>query len=131
MSRREEKKEEITAEGVLAADFGSDQTIISKGTVDIRRFSKIGPIDKFCLAYFLNVPDARGGRFWRTICGNFLNLACSEDGWKTNKAIQLVAGSKGAPSVGELQKKPGVLQRNITDRDWKKKAEEEGRTIVE
>lgn len=131
MSRREEKKEEITAEGVLAADFGTDQIDIAKGQVDIRRFSKIGPFDKIWIAYFLQVPKERGGGFARKFCYHFLNLACSEDGWKTNKAIQLVAGSKGAPSVGELQKKPGWIGRNVTKRDWKKEADEEGRTIAE
>jgi len=44
--------------------------------------------------------------------------------------IQMVAGAKGAPSVGELQKQPGWFGRNITDRKWEKKAEEEGRTVV-
>ncbi|NIT04094.1 hypothetical protein GTO10_04180 [Candidatus Saccharibacteria bacterium] len=45
--------------------------------------------------------------------------------------IQMVAGAAGAPSVGDLVKKPGVLQRNITNRGWKKEAEEKGQTIVE
>jgi len=85
------------------------------GKYDMRRLSKLAMLDKVWLSYFLMVPKKRGGRFWTEFCGNYMNLAVSEDGWRVNKMIQMVAGSKGAPSVGELVKKPGVLQRNMEE----------------
>jgi len=131
LSRREEKKPEITAEGSLSPQLGSNTTDLVTGKFDMRRLSKLGTLDKVWLSYFLMVPKKRGGRYWSMFCDNYMNLAVSDDGWRVNKMIAMVAGSKGAPSVGELVKKPGVLQRNITQRDWKKKADEKGQTIVE
>ena len=130
MSRRTEK-EELTAESHLGPQLGTDTVDLVKGKVDMRRLSKLGPIDKAWLSYFSMLSDEEGGEFARRFCDNYINYAVSEEGWRTNKMIQMVAGSKGAPSVGELVKRPGVLQRNITDREWKKKAEEQGQTIVE
>lgn len=130
MSRREEK-EELTAESHLGPQLGTDTVDLVKGKVDMRRLSKLGPIDKAWLSYFSMLPNEEGGEFSRMFCNNYINYAVSEDGWRTNKMIQMVAGSKGAPSVGELVKRPGMFQRNLTQRDWKKKADEQGQTIVE
>lgn len=129
-SRRKEEKVEITAEGRLAGELGSDSTVAAQGKSDMRRFSKLNRLDVVWNSHFMLVPDEEGGEYAKQFCDNFQNLAVSEEGWRTNKVIQLVAGSKGAPSVGELMKKPNILQRNITDRKWRKRAEEEGKTIV-
>jgi len=131
LSRREEKKEELTAESHLGPQLGSDTTELVKGKVDMRRLSKLGPLDKAWISYFLLKKPKKGGRYTNRFCENYMNLAVSEDGWRVNKMIQMVAGSKGAPSVGELQKKPNIVARNVTQRDWEKKAREEGKTIVE
>lgn len=131
VSRRNDKPQEPTAEGVLGPQFGTDTVDLVQGKTDMRRLSKITGIEKVWLAYFMLKKNQRGGRFARRFCDNFVNLAVSEDGWRVNKMIQAIAGSKGATSVGELQKKPGVLQRNITNRGWEEKAKEQGKTIVE
>ena len=132
MVREEDKKPEITAEGELAGQLGSDKTTLSKGVFDMRRLSKLNPLEKAWISFFYNMfPSEEGGDYFNEFCDNWLNVSVSEEGWRTNKMIQMVAGAKGAPSVGELQKKPGLLQRNITDRGWKKRADEEGKTIVE
>ena len=131
MSKKEEKPSEPTAEGHLAPQFGSDTVDLVKGKYDMRRLSKINELDKIWIAFFRMVPDMEGGSFTNEFCDNYLNLAVSEEGWRVNKMIQAIAGSKGATSVGELVKRPGLLQRNITQRDWKKKADEEGKTVVE
>jgi len=139
MVREEDKKPEITAEGELAPQLGSDKTKMAKGLFDIRRLSKINPIEKAWISFFI-LEDGEpgsdeelegGGGFFREFCESYLNLSVSEDGWRVNKMIQMVAGAKGAPSVGELVKKPGLLQRNITNRGWKKEADEKGQTVVE
>lgn len=129
--KKEDKPPEITAEGELAPQLGSDKTKLVKGQMDMRRLSKINEVQSYVIGYFMNVPNRRGGRFWRDLCDNILNLNVSVEGWRVNKMIQMVAGAKGAPSVGELQKKPGWISRHVTDRDWKRKAAEEGKTIVE
>jgi len=132
LSRREKEKEELTAESHLGPQLGSDTIDLVKGKVDMRRLSKLpSPLDKVWISYFMLIGDEEGGEFARAFCNNYLNLAVSDDGWRVNKMIQMVAGSKGAPSVGELQKKPNIVARNVTQRDWEKKAREEGKTIVE
>lgn len=132
MSRKEKEKEEITAESRLAAEIGSDTTDLVKGKVDMRRFSKLTPLDKAWISFFLLVDDEEGGEYFRDFCNNFLNLAPSEEGWRTNKAIQMVAASKGTAGVGaELVKRPSWVGRNVTNRGWKKEADEKGATVVE
>lgn len=139
MVRKDDPKPEVTAEGELAPQLGSDKTQMARGTFDMRRLSKINPIEKAWIAFFIleDGEDGKdeelegGGGFYHEFCQGYLNLSVSEDGWRVNKMIQMVAGASGAPSVGELVKKPNILQRNITNRDWKKKAEEKGATTVE
>lgn len=130
MSKKDEKPQ-LTAESHLGPQLGTDTTELALGKYDPRIFSKLHPLDPIWMGYFLNKPKKKGGRFCRTFIGNVLKLKRSEEGWGTNKIIQFTAAAKGTPSVGELMKKPGWLGRNVTDRAWKKKAEEEGSTVVE
>jgi hypothetical protein len=130
--RKEENKSELTAESHLAPQLGSDTAELVKGKYDMRRLSKLDPLDKIWIAYFLQVPVEDGGEYAREFCENYMNLAVSDDGWRVNKMIQMVAGAQGSPTqVGELVKKPGIIGRNITNRNWKQKAEEQGQQIVE
>lgn len=131
MSKKEEETKEPTAEGMLSPQFGTDPKRLAMGEFDHRIYSKIGDLDVIWLSFFSMVPDTEGGEFCKEFCENYTLFSRSEDGWQQNKQIQVIAGSKGATSVGELVKKPGFIQRNITQRDWKKKAEEEGKTIIE
>lgn len=136
---KEKPQEQITAEVILAPQIGTDTTLLVKGKYDIRRLSKLNPLEKAWLSFFLleDGPDGKdkdltgGGGYYAEFCDGYMNLSVSEEGWRVNKLIQMVAASKGAPGVGELQRKPNILQRNITDRKWKQNADEQGRTVVE
>lgn len=128
---KKDEPPQITAESHLGPQLGTDTTELVQGRYDPRILSKLHPLDPIWMGYFLNKKDKRGGKFCKAFIGNMLRLKRSEDGWGTNKIIQFTAAAKGAPSVGELVKKPGWLGRNVTDRTWKKKAEEEGSTVVE
>ena len=131
MSKKEERKEP-TAESTLAPQLGSDiKDLTTQHKVDMRRLSNINPIDKAWISFFLLVDDEEDGGYFKEFCEQYLNLSVSEEGWRVNKIIQAIASSKGATGVGELMKRPGWLGRNISQRDWKKKADEEGKTIVE
>ena len=131
MSAKEKKTEEPTAEGSLSPQFGSDTVDLVKGKFDMRRLSKINPIEKAWIAFFSLIEEEEDGGYFKEFCQEYLNLAVSEDGWRVNKMIQAIAGSKGATNVGELVSKPGWIQRNISQRDWKKKADDEGKTVVQ
>lgn len=127
----DEKKQEITGESALAPQIGSDVTEISTGMFDPRITSKLTPLDKIWIAYFLQKKDKRGGAFAKRFCVNYLKLATSEDGWRINKMIQAIAAGKGVPTaIGEIVRRPNWIRRHTTDRDWEKKAEESGATVV-
>ena len=129
--RNEKDKVEITAEGTLSSEFATDTTQKVRGVIDVRRGTMVNPIEVIWMAYFRRLGEFEGGDFANAFIEDYLNLKMSVDGWFTNKRIQFTAASKGAPGVGELFKKPGWVQRNISQRDWERKAREEGKTIVE
>lgn len=131
MSSKEKKdKEEKTIELVLGTQYGSDANDLMDGMVDVRRFSRISQIEALVYPYLLEVPRYRGGRVAKNIVYNKLNLNMSIEGWRANQGIRLIAGSKGAPTIDVL-KRPGWIGRNISNRKWQKKAELEGKEIIE
>ena len=125
------EKKDKPRESPLAGQLGTDIMDLKTGKTDMRRLSKIGPLDKAWIAYFLMLESEEGGDFATKFCNNYLNLAVSEEGWRVNKMIQMEGAQQGVGVPTELVKKPNVLARNITQRDWKKKAEEDGKVIVE
>lgn len=131
MVKKDEKEPLQTAESTLSPQFGSDTVDLVHGIYDVRRLTKLNPLEKAWISYFLLLPTMEGGDFARAFCSGYMNLAMSEEGWNKNKMIQMTAASKGAPGIGELFKKPGWFARNLTRRDWQKKADEEGKTVVE
>jgi len=128
---KEEKRENPNAEEVLAGQIGTDNKDLAMGRIDVRRLTYLNAIEKICIAYFLMVPKKRGGRFAQGYFSNYLNLAMSEEGRRVNQVIKMVAGSKGTTSGVEFVKSPGWVGRNLTKRDWRKQAEEEGQVVVE
>lgn len=132
MRRRREEKEEKTAETMLAPQLGSTPREMARGRWDIRKQSNLpNEIFAICGAYFTNLPENEGGGFARDFFNSLYHTLTSVRGWNVNKQVQMVGAGKGAPQVGELKKKPGWIGRNVTQRDWKEKAEEEGQVIVE
>lgn len=131
MSSKKDDKPEITAEGSLSPQFGSDPETLMRDQLDVLRLTKFGKLAKYWIPYFMNIPAERGGKFAKQFCLGYMNASMSEEGWNKNKMIQQTAAAKGAPSVGELVRKPNVLVRNLTDRHWKEKAEEKGQMVVE
>jgi len=58
------EREQPTAESTLGPQLGSDIEILSKmHKVDMRRLSKLGPIDKAWLSYFTLLEPEEGGDF--------------------------------------------------------------------
>ncbi len=109
----------IVAES-LASQLGSDQSDIDLGRTDMRRLSIINPSDVAFLIYAK--MRARKARVWRMIYDEFLNLKPSVGGRGRRDIIRMEQVSRGGQvSVeGEIIK-PGVLARNIYDRDWEQR----------
>jgi len=132
MSGKESKKKETeeTIEVILGSQYGSDQQNLGKGKIDERRFTNINEAEAFVIPYFMNIPPHRGGNWARKYISNFLNLKMGVNGWRSNQGIKVISGSKGAPTI-DVRKRPGLIGRNVTERDWKKKSEQDGAVIVE
>ena len=131
MSNKSKTKEEAKPiEFVVGEQLASDARNLAKGRSDPRRLSLINEPEVLALSYLNQIPDNEGGAYVRDFISDFLNLKMSKDGWRANQLIRLVQGSKGVVA-GEIVKKPGILGRTLTNRDWKEKAERDGATIVE
>ena len=129
MSKKEEKEKSI--EVIAGEQLLSDLIDLAKGRIDVRRLTKISDLQIADMSLLLTIPRHRGGDLIRKIIYNDLNLSMSEAGWRSNLIVRFIAGSKGTTSVlGDIAKKPGWVGRHITDRDWEKKAEEEGKVVV-
>ena len=127
---KKEKKEEKPIEYVIGEQLASDALTLMKGRSDPRRLSIVNEAEVLALSYFGQIPDNEGGEYVRDFIADFLNLKMSLGGWRSNQLIRLVQGSKGVVA-GEIVKKPRILGRTITNRDWKERAERDGATIVE
>lgn len=130
MSSKKQESTQEPIETIVGPQLATDPALLAQGLSDARRISKISGIEAIAYSWFLVQPDYQGGEWSRNFVANMLNLRMSEDGWRANQIIRLVAGSKGVPSI-DVIRKPGVFARNITHRDWKQKADAEGKEIVE
>lgn len=124
------EKEQETIEVILGSQYGSDVEHLAKGQVDPRRFTNITEAEIFACAWLRQVPDKEGGAYAKDFVEDFLNLKMSLGGWRANQGIKVIAGSKGAPTI-DVRKRPGWMSRNVTERRWKEKAEQEGAEIIE
>lgn len=109
----------------LAPQLGSDTGYLAKGNFDMRKLSVIEQKDIPLLIY----ASIRGkkSRAWKDIYEMYLNLQVSVGGRGRRDIIRMEGVSKGGlPDYPSETEKPGWLQRNFTDRDWKKRANEEG-----
>jgi len=110
----------------LAAQLGSDAKKLGAGNVQMSRFSNLGTEDEVNLVLLL-YADMRGrtNRRWKLTYDFLLNHSVSLGGLGRKQAIKTIAVEKGG-SVREDEepKKPGILARNLWNRDWEDKERE-------
>ena len=107
----------------LAPQLGSDTEYLSRGGFDMRKLSIINERDVPLLIY----AKIRGKKSasWKSIYEEFLALQVSIGGRGRRDIIRMEGVSKGGlPDTYAEDNKPGWLSRNITDRDWKKRDED-------
>lgn len=109
----------------LAPQLGSSTTYLGRGEFDMRKLSVIGEKDISLLIY----AKIRGkkSKTWATIYDEFLNLQVGVNGRGRRDIIRMEGVSKGGlPDLSAEMEKPGWFSRNVTDRAWKKRAQNEG-----
>jgi len=145
--RREEQKEDavITVAKALAPQMGSSPKFLSEQEIDQRKFAVLNEYTQAALAYFNwrgggqkyktrkgEIKTRRGIRFWRNLVDWELNTSPSLGGLGRRQIIQETAAAAGVgKGVFEVAQKPNVLARNITSRDWREKATQEGKVVQE
>lgn len=135
MSKEKERGEMKTAEDVpveifVGRELGTIGPILAKDESDSRQYTMLNDAEILALAYFEQVPVLEGGNYARDFCESFRRHKMSLSGWRANALVRLVGSSQGVPST-PIARRPGIIGRNVTQRDWKEKAEREGATILE
>jgi len=108
----------------LAPQLGSDFNHLGKGQFDMRKLSVIGEKD----IPFLIYAKIRGKKttVWNDIYDMYLNLQVSVGGRGRRDIIRMEGVSKGGlPEIQPELERPGWVQRNFTDREWKKRIKDE------
>lgn len=108
----------------LAEQLGSDTMDVAAGRWDMRRLTFLKPPDMRPLLYCL-VRSRKKPVFGR-IANHFMNLRVSMDGIGRKQIIHMEQARKGTSISYEKDLiKPGILARNIYNRNWEEKQREE------
>ncbi len=108
----------------LAEQLGTDPMDLGKARFDMRRLTVIRNSDIGLLLYAR--IKSRKSRVWKTIYDEILNLRVSIDGRGRRDIIRMEAVSRGGTAAVESEiTRPGLLARNIYDRDWESKQRRE------
>ena len=109
--------------GKMVEQLGTSPKKMAQGEFDIRLFSVLEEKDIPLLIY----AKIRGKKSstWRTIGDDYPHLKVSIGGRGRRDAIRGEAVQRGGVATVEPEiPQPGWIQRNFTDRGWRKKAEE-------
>lgn len=108
----------------LAPQLGSDATHLGQGRFDMRMLSVIEAKDIPFLIYAR--IRSKKTPVWGTIHDGFLAYQVSVGGRGRKDIIRMEGVSKGGmPDVQPDLEKPGWVERNFTDRSWKKRVQED------
>lgn len=117
--------EEETQQGVeLTQNLGTSPIKIAMGEIDRRMFTKIEDED-IDLLIFLRLGKELGNKAMAVIYDEFIHDKISVDGMGMRYVIRGESVRKGIGVNLESEiKKPGWVERNVTNRDWEKKEKE-------
>lgn len=114
----------------LAPQLLSDSRHLGQGIIDERKTAVLNEFTATALGYFSYRATVDKQRFWGHLVGWELVASQGIDGRGRRDALTALANASGV-STSELAKAPNLLARSIWNRDWKEKAEKEGKTVVE
>jgi len=132
--RREEPKEDavVTVAKALAPQLGSDPKHLSRQEIDQRKFAVLNEPCQAALGHFYYRSEVDKVRYFKYMLDWELATTPSIGGLGRRQVIQETAAAAGVgKGVFEVAQKPNVLARNITRRDWREKATQEGKVVQE
>ena len=114
----------------LAGNLGTAPEISAQMRIDERKFAVLDDLTLAALSHFSYRHTYDGVRYWGHITEWWLTGSQGIGGLGRRHVLQALANSSGVQSVDKA-KQPNVLARNIWDRNWKGKAESEGKVVDE
>lgn len=114
----------------LAEQLGTSPELKSEMRIDERKMSVLSDTTLAALSHFSYRHVYDGVRYWGHITEWWLTGSQGIGGLGRRHILQALANSSGVQTVDKA-KKPNAIARNVWDRDWKNKAEQEGKVVEE
>lgn len=114
----------------LAPQLLSDSRHLGQGIIDERKVAVLNEFTATALGHFSYRATVDHIRYWEHLVGWELVASQGIDGRGRRDALTALANASGV-SNPEVAKPPNILARSIWQRDWKQKAEAEGKTVIE
>jgi len=135
-SKRPEPPSKVKEEGnvivakALAEQLGTSPELKANMMIDERKMAVLNPGTLSALSHFSFRHVYDGIRYWGHITEWELIGSQGIGGLARRHILQALANTSGVQSV-EKAKAPNAVARNLWDRDWKQKAEQEGKVVDE
>lgn len=130
MSDVEQENKLPTLAQTLGPQFGSSSKVLAEGDRDITIFAYTSLGEIIALAHLLYRGEVDKNRYYNFFAKKYLALTQSVEGRGSKRAIDGIAAESGSQSPS-FTNKPNIVARNVWKRDWREKAEREGKTVVE
>lgn len=105
---------------ILAPQLGSDQAMLEKGMVDIRRLTNIDKIERLWLSFFMQLPKDQGGEWMELFCTDYMNLSPSIGGMRAKLIIAMQSAIGGTRQQRNKAKDDrSFIERHFTKRNQK------------
>jgi len=112
----------------LAAQLGSDPRHLSQMVIDERKVAVLNEFTATALGYFSYRSEVDHIRFWGHLVGWELVASQGIDGRGRRDILTAIANAAGVQTT-DIARAPNLLARSIWNRDWKEKAEKEGKVV--
>jgi len=122
----------LIAEERLVPQLGTSPQYISENNeYDHRILSYLNATEVAWTTLAELIPDYAGGRLFRRLAYIYKMNKRSQGGWTSQNILKALGNLRGIPAPKEIARKPNILARNLWNRDWKEKAIEEGKEVVQ
>lgn len=122
-----------SGEAVIAStvipQLASDSNTLQRGQIDQRKLSVITEYEQMALAHFNYRGEVDHIRYYANMVDWILNTSPSVGGLGRRQLIQAQAAVTGGQGALEVAKEPGFVGRHFTNRDWRNKAEAQGKIV--
>lgn len=134
--RRVRRREDIDESGVhkvaseLAPQLGSKGKILQQNEIDMRVLAVLNPHDRACLPYIRYRAEIDDVDVFKIVYEELLYTSPAEGGLGRRQIVQAIYAASGGKQAIDYMERPSWWKRNVTEKDWKKRAAKEGKEVV-